>query len=519
MRLLQPLHAAERVAANLRDALADPARRARTLSLTLIGFTGVWTLYGVLAKASQGVHFDMAELADITRHLALGYTKFPPFSVWTAAAWFAVFPRADWAFYLLAMASVALALAAAWRLYGRLLDPDKQVLALALVGLVPLLTFHALKFNNNVLMIPVWTLTVLWFVCSYDERRPLDAALAGFAAGVAMLTKYWSVFLIFGLAVAALSDRRRDVYFRSAAPWITVICGGLVLAPHAVWLIVNDYPPFAYALAVHGGRGLAGSATSIVNYIAGVAAYGALPVLVAALVTRPTRAVLIDVLVPPEGPRRFIVVAFWTMLLAPVPVALATGTDIVSLWTMPVWTLLPIVLLSPPALRVTRPAAARVVALAVIVPLVAVLLAPAIALVINRSGSAGPASYYKPLAKVVERAWRSTTDRPMGYVGGEVDYAYGVAFYLPWPATAFPDFNRALAPWVDNAAMVRGGAALVCPADNEGCVTRIRAYAANAARFQIDEQILATRFLGFEGVPRRFVIVVVPPQNAVAAMP
>ena len=130
-------------------------------------------------------------------------TKGPPFSVWVAAAWFAVFPRADWAFYLLAMASVALALGAAWRLYGRLLDPDKQVLALALVGFVPLLTFHALKFNNNVLMIPLWALTMLWFVRSYDERRPLDAALAGFAAAVAMLTKYWSVFLIIGLAAAA----------------------------------------------------------------------------------------------------------------------------------------------------------------------------------------------------------------------------------------------------------------------------------------------------------------------------
>jgi Dolichyl-phosphate-mannose-protein mannosyltransferase len=515
MRMPQPIQAAGR----LRDALVDPARRERTLFLTLIGFTSVWTLYGVLAKASQGVHFDMAELADLTRHLALGNTKGPPFSVWVTAAWFAVFPRADWAFYLLAMASVALALGAAWRLYGRLLDPDKQVLALALVGLVPLLTFHALKFNNNVLMIPVWTLTVLWFVRSYDERRPLDAALAGLAAAVAMMTKYWSVFLIIGLAAAALSDRRRDIYFRSAAPWITAICGGLALLPHLVWLIVNDYPPFSYALTVHGSRGIAGSAISVLNYIAGALAYGAVPVLIAAVATRPTRAALVDMLAPPDGPRRFIAIAFWTMLLAPVAVALATGTEIVPLWTMPVWTLMPIVLLSSPALVVTCPAAARVIALAVIIPIVAVLLAPGIALVINRAGSAGPASYYKPLARAVERAWRAATDRPMGYVAGDGDYAYGVAFYLPWPATVFPDFNRELAPWVDGAAMVRGGVALVCPADNESCVARIRAYAANAARFQIDEQTLATRFLGVDGVARRFVIVVVPPQNAVAAKP
>src|ERR1700688_1416871 len=294
MRLLEPIHAANRAAGSLRDALADPARRARTLSLTLIGFTAVWTLYGVLAKASQGVHFDMAELADLTRHLALGNTKGPPFSVWLTAAWFTVFPRADWAFYFLAMASVAVALGAAWQLYGRLLDPDKQVFALALVGFVPLLTFHALKFNNNVLMIPVWSLTTLWFVRSYEERRPLDAALAGLAAAIAMLTKYWSVFLILGLAAAALSDRRRDIYFRSVAPWITAVCGALVLWPHIIWLMVNDYPPFAYALVVHGGRGMAGSVMSVLNYIAGTFAYGAAPVLIALIATRPPRAVLID---------------------------------------------------------------------------------------------------------------------------------------------------------------------------------------------------------------------------------
>jgi hypothetical protein len=519
MRMLQPLQAADRAAGRLRDALADPARRERTIAITLIGFTAVWTLYGVLAKASQGVHFDMAELADLARHPAFGNAKNPPFTIWVTAAWFAVFPRADWSFYLLAMASVALALAAAWRLYGRMLDPDKQVLALALVGLVPLLTFHALKFNNNVLMIPLWTLTTLWFVRSYEERRPLDAALAGLAAAAAMMTKYWSVFLIVGLAAAVLADRRRDVYFRSPAPWITAACGALALAPHVLWLAANHFPSFSYALTVHGGRGFAGSVVSAIGYLGGVVGYGAPAVLIALIATRPTRAAIADMLVPPQGPRRFIAVAFWTMLLAPVPVALATGSEIVSLWSMPVWPLLPAVMLSSPAWSVSRQALARVIALAVALPIVVVLIAPAIALIIHRNGLAGAAAYYQPLARAVERAWRAATDRPPGYVAGDGEYAYGVAFYLPWPATVFPDFNRDLAPWVDNAALARGGVAMVCPADSEPCVARIRAYAADAARFHIDEQTVATRFLGVDGVARRFVIIVVPPQNADAAKP
>ena len=41
------------------------------------------------------------------------------------------------------------------------------------------------------------------------------------AAGC-MLGKYWSIFLLVGLVLAALIDRRRLQYFFSAAPWITV---------------------------------------------------------------------------------------------------------------------------------------------------------------------------------------------------------------------------------------------------------------------------------------------------------
>ena len=65
-------------------------------------------------------------------------------------------------------------------------------------------------------------------------RSLLWAALAGLAAAGTMYGKYWSVFLLAGLALAALIDARRVAYFRSAAPWVTIIVGGAVLAPHLV---------------------------------------------------------------------------------------------------------------------------------------------------------------------------------------------------------------------------------------------------------------------------------------------
>jgi len=498
------------------DTLCDPTRRDRVALWSIVGFVALWTLYGVLAKGSQGIHFDMAEVAELGRHFSLGNAKNPPFANWLAGAWFLVFPRADWSFYVLSMGGVGVALWAAWSLSGRILDGEKRVLALALLTFIPLLTFHPLKFNNNALMIPLWALTILFFVRSFDERHLAAAALAGVFAALAILTKYWSIMLIAGLALAALLDRRRDRYFASAAPWITVLAGALVLAPHVLWLFNNGFPSFNYALIVHGGRSFARSLASSGNYLAGAAAYALIPVVIALAATRPSRAALLDIFRPSDDRRRFIAITFATMLLLPVPIALAANSQITSLWTMPAWTLLPLVLLAPPAIAVSRAALVRVLGLAAAVPILAVLLAPGIAVIIHREGLAGTPGYYQPLAAVVERMWREATPQPLRFIGGDGELAYGTAFYLAKPATVFPDGNRQLAPWVEPSELALAGIVFVCPAEEERCVASAKGYAGNFPRFGVDEIAVAKRYLGIEGPRRTFVIVTVPPRNALA---
>src|SRR5712691_12491596 len=106
----------------LAAALVDPSRRERTAVRLLIGYVAVWTLYGVLAKGSQDVHFDMGEAVAWSREPAFGYSKHPPLSAWVVRAWFTVFPLADWAYYLLAMVLAGLALWIAWILSARWLE-------------------------------------------------------------------------------------------------------------------------------------------------------------------------------------------------------------------------------------------------------------------------------------------------------------------------------------------------------------------------------------------------------------
>jgi 4-amino-4-deoxy-L-arabinose transferase-like glycosyltransferase len=500
-RLLHPIE-------TLIDRLLDPARRERAVAAMLLGYGAVWTVYGVLSKASQDVHVDMSELVAWAREPALGYPKHPPLAAWLVRAWFSVFPASDWAFYLLAMATAALALWIAWRISARYLGPEKQVLGLALLTLIPFFNFHALKFNVNTLLLPLWAATALWFLRSYETRSIVYAALAGVGAAGSMLGKYWSIFLLAGLGLAALLDRRRGEYFRSAAPWVTAAVGVAVLAPHLWWLYANEFASFGYALRGQGPKSFADIALRTAGYLAGAGAYVALPVALAWIVTRPSRSAWRDAMLPRDPDRRLAAVAFWAPLLLPALAALIFRIEITSLWAISAFALLPVVLLSSPRIEVGRTALVRVVAFALLLPLSALALAPVVAWTAHRAGVAPPSAHASLLAPRIAAEWRQATDKPLRLVGGAADLAYGVAFYLPHAPSAYPDFSRVLAPWIYPAQIARDGIAVVCLASDAACLAGARAQGEPSRYVTVQ---LARRYLGMPGQPERYVILIIPP--------
>lgn len=497
-------------------ALADPARRERTVLAVLLGYVALWTLYGALAKGSQDIHVDMSEQFALARELALGYPKHPPLAMVVVRAWFAVFPTTDWAYYLLAMANVGLALWIVWRLTARFLDGEKRVVGLALLTLVPFFNFHALKFNVNTVLMPLWAATTLWFLRSFESRRVLDAALAGLCAAAAMYGKYWSVFLLLGLGAAALADPRRVAYFRSAAPWVTIAVGALAFAPHALWLVAHDFAPFSYAVVVHGAGSFASTVRAAFGYLGGSLAYAAVPLLIVLLAARPSSAAFKDMAWPATPERHLAALAFWAVLLAPALVAPLAGIQLVSIWSMSAWSVLPVMLLSSPRVTISHRDAIGIVTLAAAFPLVMVAVAPAIAFAIHSAGPTAGAAHSAVLAEPVERLWRETTDRPLRLFGGFEELADGVPFYLPSRPRAAHVLD-ATASQAMEARIGRDGIALVCPIRSDGPAANcIRAALARARCSMPGVQVqveVSRRYLGVGGTPARYLIVTIPPMQ------
>ena len=494
-------------------ALADPARRERAIVAVLAAYCGLWALYGAIAKGSQDIHFDMGEMVAWSRETFWGTPKHPPLGAWLVSAWFSVFPLADWAYYLFAMVLATLALWIAWRIAGRYLDADKRIAGVALLTLVPFFNFHALKFNANTVMIPLWAATTALFLRSYETRNPVWAVLAGLAAAASMLGKYWSIVLLLGLGLAALADRRRAAYFRSSAPWATIAVGLLGLSPHITWLYDNGFTPFTYAMETHPGT-LADSLRSGLAYVAGAAAYAAVPVGLAALAAwPPSFAGLRDAVWPAAPERRLAVLAFALPLALPILLAVAAHEQVISLWSIGSMTLLPVVLLSSPLVTVPKFAVRRTLALAIAFPLIALALSPLIAVAIHRQGVPNYATHYSGLAKAVEKAWAETTDRPLRFLGSYNNLLYGVLFYLPDRVSPLEIVEPRVTPWIDEAEVARAGIALVCPVEETGCLKAMEERAAGGPAGRRTEVAITRRYFGTDDDPDRFVIVTVRPRE------
>ena len=493
------------VAGRWRDALVDPTRRDRTILVSLAIYVLLWTVYGTIAKSSQGFHPDMTEVIAWSRDLSLGQLKHPPFAAWLVRLWFTVFPIAGWSYYLLAMLMPAVTLWIVWRMSADYLDADKRIVGTALLTFVPFFNFHALKFNVNTVLLPLWAATTWFFLMSVRTRGPYWAILAGVAAACAMLGKYWSIFLLAGLGLAVLFDKRRVAYLRSAAPWITIVAGLIVLGPHLLWLFRSDFESFSYAMDVHGDKPFAATLVAAAGYVAGAFGYVAAPVLIACVVARRGVKTLSDMLWPREAERRLAAAAFWGPLLLPTIAAVAVDAEITSLWSMPAFSLLPVLLLSSPAAAIRELDTRRILLGAAALPIIMLAMSPFITIAAHRAGPAPAAAHARLLAGEVERLWYQSTPQPLRFVVGDGELVYGVSTFAA-------DRPRTLAdiPKSPGSELTRSGLVWLCLAEDGACQIEAEARCGAAAKF-VEIQIVRN-FLRFAGKPQRYRIYIVPPK-------
>jgi 4-amino-4-deoxy-L-arabinose transferase-like glycosyltransferase len=493
------------------DALVDPWSRERVFVALLGAYVAVWTLYAAIAKSSQDIHPDMAEMAAWAQRFALGTPKHPPLGSWLLRIWFTAFPRMDWSYYLFAMLLPTVALWIAWRISRRYLAPEKCVVGIALLTLVPFYNFHALKFNANSVLTPLWAVATWWFLLSFETRRSGWAVLAGIGAAAAILGKYWSALLLAAFGLAALIDRRSDDYFRSPVPYISLAVATVLLTPHINWVIVDRFAPLTYAFEAHPASYLT-AAESAIAFVGSSLAYIAIPLVFCLVAVQPDLTVLADTFWPSEPGRRFIVVVFAAPFLLAALVAVLFEVRIEALWAISFMTLLPVVLLSSPRVSISRRVGVISLAAAIAIPLIMLIASPIVAIAVHQAGVENHQDQYALIARALEDAWQKQTDKPLRVIGSFSSVVNGAAFYIPSQPATLDLYGPAVTPWVDDAAISQSGMAMICPESMYACMQMLKGYGEHYHAVATEQVSLARSYLGSRGPSVPYEIVIIPPR-------
>jgi 4-amino-4-deoxy-L-arabinose transferase-like glycosyltransferase len=483
------------------QAGADFVRRtsdSRLLGIVLAAYAVLWMLYFSIANATVDIHYDLSEASVWAQTFAFGY-KHPPMTAWIFRAWFSIFPRADWAAYLLAVANIAATLAVTWSLMRDHLDKDRALVGLTALILIPFYTFLVPHFNANTVMMPFWAAAVLFYLRARRSLRWTDAVLAGVFAGLTFLGKYWGVYLIAGVAVASLAGDDARRFWRSGAPFLMAATALAVLAPHIQWLLTeHDHATENFMATSVMISASIGSALEIsVRYLAGVIAYVVMPLIFFAML-KPDRAALRDTIWPTDSMRRQALLLLVVPLILPAVANLAWPHRLTPIWAFPNWALLPIVLFGSSRLNVTAIAATRACVVTLSVSLLAVMASPLVARANLNPRRPAHNAHYRQIASKIEHLANS----PAILIGGSEDVVRGLFYYLPAasPMSSSPD-GRAIT-----------ARAIVCTAGDVACRT-----AADALAQQLESSVsdvtFAKTFLGYSLPLQTYRIVVAPVPN------
>tara|TARA_B100000579_G_scaffold208002_1_gene169927 strand:- start:689 stop:2062 length:1374 start_codon:yes stop_codon:yes gene_type:complete len=226
----------------------------KILFIFLISHLLIWTLIPSLTNLN--LPLDTIEALAWGSNLEWGFNKHPPFSAFAVEVIYQVFGKQDWAYYLLSQIFVVSAFYFVFKLSNEFLNNSKLALiSLLLLEGIFFYNFTTPEFNVNVSQLPFWALSVYftWRCIKFDKT--IDYVFLGIFAGLGILSKYLFVYLLIGvklLFIYLISKKKKIKIFNLLIAGPVTL---LILLPHIIWLINNDYTTIYYGLQRTGGVG------------------------------------------------------------------------------------------------------------------------------------------------------------------------------------------------------------------------------------------------------------------------
>ena len=205
----------------------------------------VWTLIPTISN--NNLPLDTIEALAWGSDLDWGYNKHPPLSAWSVEAFYQIFGNQDWAYYFLSQLFVVIAFFIIFKFSEDFFKnkTDSLISVLLLEGIY-FYNFTTPEFNVNVCQLPFWALTVFYCWKGFKHNDTISWLLFGLFAALGVLSKYLFIYLLVALNLFFIYlIVKKEFNFKFLIPLISFF---IVLSPHLIWLVDNNYTTVNYAL-------------------------------------------------------------------------------------------------------------------------------------------------------------------------------------------------------------------------------------------------------------------------------
>jgi len=205
----------------------------------------IWTL--IPSLTNNNLPLDTIEALAWGSNLDWGFNKHPPMSAFLVEIFYQIFGAQNWAYYLLSQICIIVSFFVVFKLAEYFFENKVYcLLSVLLLEGIYFYNFTTPEFNVYVCELLFWSLSVFYCWKGFQNNKYSDWLLFGVFAAFGILSHYLFIYLLLSLDVLFLyMIYKNKIDFKcliSLAPFF------LILTPHLIWLIENDYTTITYGI-------------------------------------------------------------------------------------------------------------------------------------------------------------------------------------------------------------------------------------------------------------------------------
>ena len=206
----------------------------------------LWTL--VPSLTNNNLPLDTIEALAWGGNLDWGFNKHPPASAFFTELFFKMFANKDWAYYLLSQIFVVISFFIIFR-FSQEFYKNKiyGFLSVLILEGIYFYNYTTPEFNVYISELPFWTLTVYFSYRAFSKDQFKDWFLLGFFAAIGILSHYLFSYLLLSITLFFIYEffKNKKFNFKSLIALEVFI---IMIIPHLIWLVENDYITITYGL-------------------------------------------------------------------------------------------------------------------------------------------------------------------------------------------------------------------------------------------------------------------------------